>query len=202
MANVQHSTLTGASLHEPKGVAAASANRVYVSNGAGSGSWTTVSTDVLASTAKSFQAQLFHAQDQKSSGTAGGTSVNGGTRDINTVVTNEISGASLASNQITLPAGTYYIEASAPLNSGGGSTHKAYLYNVTDGGNTVLGTSEYSSPNGSITRSHILGRFTISSTKTFEIRHGLSSPQGGNGWGVASSVSTEVYTEARIWKIA
>jgi len=37
-----HSTLTGADLHEPKGVAAAAANLVYVSNGSGSGSWTSV----------------------------------------------------------------------------------------------------------------------------------------------------------------
>lgn len=37
-----HSTLTGADLHEPKGVAAASADKVYVSDGAGSGSWTNV----------------------------------------------------------------------------------------------------------------------------------------------------------------
>ena len=34
-----HNTLTGAELHEPKGVDAAAANRVYLSNGAGSGSW-------------------------------------------------------------------------------------------------------------------------------------------------------------------
>lgn len=34
-----HSALTGADLHEPKGVAAAGAGEVYLSNGAGSGSW-------------------------------------------------------------------------------------------------------------------------------------------------------------------
>lgn len=34
-----HSTLTGAELHEPKGVSLASANTVYVANGSGSGSW-------------------------------------------------------------------------------------------------------------------------------------------------------------------
>ena len=39
MANVQHSTMTGANLHEPKGVAAASADTVYVADGAGSGTW-------------------------------------------------------------------------------------------------------------------------------------------------------------------
>lgn len=40
MANVAHASLTGANLHEPKGVASASANTVYVANGSGSGSWT------------------------------------------------------------------------------------------------------------------------------------------------------------------
>lgn len=42
MPNVQHSSLTDPNLHEPKGVAAASANRVYMSNGSGSGAWTLV----------------------------------------------------------------------------------------------------------------------------------------------------------------
>ena len=39
MPNVSHASLTGANLHEPKGVAAATANKVYLSDGAGSGSW-------------------------------------------------------------------------------------------------------------------------------------------------------------------
>lgn len=36
---VSHATLTGADLHEPKGVASATSGRVYVSDGLGSGSW-------------------------------------------------------------------------------------------------------------------------------------------------------------------
>jgi hypothetical protein len=40
MANVQHSSLTDPNLHEPKGIAAASANQLYLSNGSGSGVWT------------------------------------------------------------------------------------------------------------------------------------------------------------------
>lgn len=42
---IEHSTLTGSQLHEPKGAAAASVNQVYVSDGTGSGVW----TDLLAS---------------------------------------------------------------------------------------------------------------------------------------------------------
>jgi microcystin-dependent protein len=40
MANVAHSSLTGADLHEPKGAATATSGQVYVADGAGSGAWT------------------------------------------------------------------------------------------------------------------------------------------------------------------
>jgi hypothetical protein len=40
---VAHASLTGADLHEPKGVASATSGQVYVANGAGSGVWTTLS---------------------------------------------------------------------------------------------------------------------------------------------------------------
>lgn len=41
MAQVQHSALTDPNLHEPKGASTASVGTVYVSNGSGSGTWTT-----------------------------------------------------------------------------------------------------------------------------------------------------------------
>lgn len=46
---VAHSALTGAELHEPKGVAAATAKTVYVADGAGSGSWTTLNYQTVPS---------------------------------------------------------------------------------------------------------------------------------------------------------
>ena len=39
-----HNALTGSDLHEPKGVAAATSDTVYVADGAGSGSWTVLNT--------------------------------------------------------------------------------------------------------------------------------------------------------------
>lgn len=39
MPNVAHASLSGADLHEPKGIASASSGMVYVANGASSGSW-------------------------------------------------------------------------------------------------------------------------------------------------------------------
>ena len=44
---VNHKDLTGASLHEPKGVASASAHNVYVANGSGSGTWEKVDKDAI-----------------------------------------------------------------------------------------------------------------------------------------------------------
>tara|TARA_R110000782_G_scaffold32249_1_gene78700 strand:- start:9512 stop:10084 length:573 start_codon:yes stop_codon:yes gene_type:complete len=39
MANVEHSSLTGSALHEPKGTSTAASGEVYVANGSGSGNW-------------------------------------------------------------------------------------------------------------------------------------------------------------------
>lgn len=44
MTNVSHASLTGSQLHEPKGVASATSGTVYVADGAGSGTWSSVGT--------------------------------------------------------------------------------------------------------------------------------------------------------------
>lgn len=46
MATVEHRDLTGADLHEPKGVTSAGAGTVYIANGSGSGSWLDPLTDL------------------------------------------------------------------------------------------------------------------------------------------------------------
>tara|TARA_R110002012_G_scaffold16117_3_gene62773 strand:- start:985 stop:1554 length:570 start_codon:yes stop_codon:yes gene_type:complete len=46
--SIQHKLITGADLHEPKGVASAAANKVYVSNGSASGAWSTLDTNTMA----------------------------------------------------------------------------------------------------------------------------------------------------------
>ena len=76
---------------------------------------------------------LGHWREQQTAGTAGGTFTAGAwrTRGLATEVTNTISGASLAANQITLAAGTYDIDAHAVAFRVDG--HVAKLYNITDG---------------------------------------------------------------------
>lgn len=149
-------------------------------------------------------ANVMHVQDQKALGTPGGTFSSGAdrTRTLNTVLTNGISGASLSSNQITLPAGTYRVKASAP--SYNTARNRAWLYNVTDAVTTVLGTSEYSgTTSAALVRSLVVGEFAIVGEKAFELRHRCASSTTTNGFGVESSlVGAEIYAEVWIEKIA
>lgn len=202
MANVEHSTLTGASLHEPKGVAAAAANRVYVSDGAASGSWTTISNSVLATEAKAFQGNLLHVQDQKSAGTDGGTfnAVTWTTRTLNTVLTNEITSASLSSSQITLPAGTYWMDGTAAHNFVGAA--KLRFRNITDGTTTLVGMCGGDADNGR-GNDTIRGRFTIGGTKVFELQHICYAGEGTTGFGDSFNLGEiEVFADVCIWKTA
>jgi hypothetical protein len=151
-----------------------------------------------------FESALLHVRDEKASGTSGGTFTSGAwqTRTLNTSMTNEISGASLSSNQITLPSGTYFINALAVALKVDG--HKAKLRNITDSSDTLIGTSEYSGAGGVVTSSSIInGRFTIASQKTFEIQHRCDLTSSTNGFGQAQAFSVvEVFADVRIWKVA
>jgi len=149
-----------------------------------------------------YESQLLHVRDIKIYATDGGGASSGSnTRDLNTVETNEISGASLSSNQITLPAGTYFIMASVPTYKTGNS--KAVLHNVTSGAVNVVGTAEYSDVSDNVlVRSFINKRFTISGTSVFEIRLFCGAAKSTNGLGIGYNVaSTNVYTEVMIWKV-
>ena len=140
--------------------------------------------------------------DQKPSGTSGGNFTSGSwvTRDINTVVYNGIDGASLNSNRITLPAGVYYVKASAPAFRV--NYHKAILYNVSDSITELIGSSEDSDRYEDVqTRSFIEGVITIAGSKVFEIRHRCSS-SNSKGLGQPCSFGVaEIYTQVFIRKI-
>jgi|TARA_Y100000015_G_scaffold19719_1_gene19128 hypothetical protein len=155
------------------------------------------------STPPTFGTQLLHVRDEKSTGTAGGTnSVGDQTRVLNTVVTNEITSASLSSNQITLPSGTYYIQSVAFAYET--DMHRLFLYNTSDSSVVILGTSGFSNDTSQVlSPSFVKGRFTISSSKTFEIRHYTEKVASNVGLGINTADSrTNVYTDVQIWKVA
>ena len=152
-----------------------------------------------------FESALLHVRDEKSNQTGGGTFTSGAwqTRTLNTSMTNEISGASLSSNQITLPSGTYFIHASASVYYV--DQHKLKLRNTTDSSDTLIGTSMYSgNATETSTTSFVIGRFTIAAQKTFELQHRCATTKSSNGFGVPSTWSgeVEVYADVQIWKVA
>lgn len=146
---------------------------------------------------------IFHARDQKTTGTEGGASTSGiQTRTLNTEVTNTIPEASLSNNQITLPAGKYKVWARCPGYRVG--EHQAGLYNVTDSSYALLGSNAYvSNTYTGHSDSIIIGYLSISSQKVFELRHYTSNAIGTNGLGKASSsgMGYEIYSEIFIQKI-
>ncbi len=150
-------------------------------------------------------APLLHIQQQEPSGTEGGTFTSGAwqTRVLNTVLTNEIGGASLSSNQITLPAGTYWIEASAPAYKT--DTHKAKLRNTTDASDALIGTSATAAAaDGVSSRSFVVGRLSITAEKVFELQHRANTTAATRGFGQGNAAFgvVEVYADIKIWKIA
>ena len=152
-----------------------------------------------------YESQLLHVRDEKSTNTSGGAATGGSqhVRDLNTVKTNEITGASLSSNQITLPAGTYFISARAPAFMV--NAHKIFLYNTTDASNTLIGSSSYADASyQSASDSVLFGRFTIGAQKVFELKHDIGTSRSANGLGVETNLSgvVEVYAEVLIWKVS
>lgn len=153
--------------------------------------------------ANPFGKELLHVRDEKAGGTSGGTPPTSFTkRDLNTVVTNEISGASLSSSVITLPSGTYYIHALTPARSV--NEFKSKLRNTTDSTDTIIGTSGYCATATSTNAlSFVIGRFTIAAQKNFELQIIVDSAAiGSTGLGVDRNFAKEVYTDVQIWKVA
>ena len=50
--------------------------------------------------------------------------------------------------------------------------------------------------------SFISGRFTIASSKAFEIRHRVNRTNNTFGHGVANGFAVEIYTDVQLWKVA
>lgn len=148
--------------------------------------------------------QIIHVQDEKAPGVPGGTFTAGSylVRMLNVVKTNSIPGASLAGNQITLPAGTYELDASAPAQFVYG--HKAIFYNVSDAQTTLVGQIAYADKTyGGASVSRVVGRFSIAAQKTFELRHRCTSTYATSGFGQSLKFGdVEIYSDVIVRKIS
>lgn len=134
-------------------------------------------------------------QEQQVQGTNGGTAVAGSwlTRVLNTIVVDTGGVCSLATNQMTLTAGTYRMRARAP-----GYTvdrQKIRLYNVTDAVVIESGQSDFCGAYDAGTSWATLEcRFTIAAGRALEIQHQVQSTSATYGLGVQSGFGTEVFT--------
>jgi hypothetical protein len=166
---------------------------------AGSGAvptWTTPAAGLFESVAA--------VTDRKAAGTSAGSSVSGtwSTRVLNHELFDPDGIVSLSSNQFTLGAGTYYVEWAVPIHDP--SYAKTRLYNATDSVTVLDGEGLYSAPSLDLTVwFRGLARFTIASSKAFEIQYRAYSSEASYGLGISTNTGDyEYYTTVRIFKEA
>lgn len=144
--------------------------------------------------------QSMHVQDQKTSGTEGGTLNSGSraTRILNTVVKNTIPGASLSSNQITLPIGVYKISAHTVGYQIYG--FKAWIHNITDATDIIVSTSGYTSGADGVATIIYLYKedISITATKVIELQIECTVSKATVGLGKASGLDVEIYSDIYI----
>lgn len=150
-----------------------------------------------------FLIPYFHAQEQLASGTNNINSSAGAviTIPLNTEVANTIAGASLSGDEVTLPAGTYYI--SAYQSQWKTRSTKLWFYNQTDGETLCQGAN---TNNDSLFGGHyttMQGIFVLDDTKVCRLRGRATDAETG-GWGQDHVLEggMEVYNDVYIEQLA
>lgn len=149
---------------------------------------------------------LLHIQEQVS-GASAGTSTSGfNYRNLNTIVTDEIAGATLTTGSganagvIFLPEGTYYVEAMAPA-----SIPNRHVLNIVRHSDKVaikLGHPGYASAEAN-DWAHNRGRLAIGAGGlSIQLSHHIASGRGTDGLGINSAVnSVNMYADFKAWKL-
>lgn len=131
-------------------------------------------------------------QDRKPANTAGGTSVSGSwqTRTLNTEVFDDIGG-SLATNQITLQAGTYDVSAMATFYRA--TTAKLRVRDVTNNVTLAVSLSHFlfNNTTDGDQSIHLSGRFTLTAEAVIELQYRVGNAQTGSGLGNLTNFGEE-----------
>jgi hypothetical protein len=132
----EHSALTGADLHEPKGAAGAGANEVYLSNGAGSGTWTDLNG------ASVWEYASIYSRESDSSTIAGISTTPVAFTFVNNGVDNGAT-SDASNNRITVSTtGDYLVTFSVSFGASLVGDAGVYEFRVQDdGSNTILEAS-------------------------------------------------------------
>jgi hypothetical protein len=143
--------------------------------------------------------------ETQASGTAGGATVTGSfiKRTLNTTVVNNITGCSIASSVVTLPAGTFLMYASGPFYQCG--EVKIRLQNTTAATTIGFGTNCYPDPSVACsTVSNVMTATTLSVSSTMELQYRATSARSTVGLGNNNSFggNSEIYSQLVIVRIA
>jgi hypothetical protein len=140
---------------------------------------------------------VIHDEAQNTDG--GGFTCGGGfvTRTLDNEVVDTGSHSSLASNAITLGAGTYRISARAAAFDVDEHTLR---WQDTDAPSTIVEGDSADSPAGVQTWAHLNGRFTIASSTVFELQHECTTTQATDGFGQATNLGVETYAVVELWR--
>jgi hypothetical protein len=142
--------------------------------------------------------------ETQAANTAGGAFTSGSyvKRVLNTTVVNNITGCSIASSVITLPAGTFRVTASAPAFRV--DNHKLRLQNTTAATTIQIGSSEYTlNTTEVVTNSLLNAYFTLSVSSTIELQHRCATTRATNGLGVPTNFAdSEIYSQITITRVA
>lgn len=145
-------------------------------------------------------------QDVKGNAVDGGTFTSGAwrTRDLNTIQSDSGSVVmALASNQLTLPAGSYTAHVTAPAFNCG--NHQLRLRDITNSATILVGIAmfTYIVANGYNTAT-MAGGFVLSGSAILEVQHFCSTTSASTGFGAALGVGGEVmtYTIVELNKVA
>jgi len=144
--------------------------------------------------------QIFEAVEEYASATSvpyTGGSYN--TRNLNTVLINEIAGASLASKRVTLPAGTYIIRCSGTTYTIQGTNLR--LYNVTDATPVAYSSTGQTATTGAGSNDTLEVYLTITASKVFEIATDSSSGSLSTGLGVNRTASPRPQRNASFYAV-
>ena len=142
--------------------------------------------------------------ESQASATDGGTFTSGAwqKRTLNTTVSNTITGCSIASSVITLPAGTYIIQGTTPW-WGSVLEVQPRFQNTTDS-ISYLGQGGYGTGGvGMAFGGYVEAIFTITGSKNFELQHRCAQTTASNGLGIGANfgVST-IFSTLCIEKIS
>jgi hypothetical protein len=140
-------------------------------------------------------------EDQKASGTDGGTFTSGAwqTRTLNTEARDPSGLCTLSTNAFTFTVAGM-VKWRAPASAIG--NHQSRLYNVTDAAEVKTGSSATQDSSGH-TQTDSVGWALVSASKQYRLEHRCQTTHATNGFGQAASFgSTEVYAAIEFYRTA